>query len=113
MTGSVEDGRFVATCAEFPLLPWLVDPQAAVLQVWSDVVAYTVADLVSVGEATASVGAPSSSLRLSLSQSQRRQPLAALAGDVRCRRKSRVLLARTGHRESERPAPADIMGLLR
>jgi predicted RNase H-like HicB family nuclease len=42
---SVEDGQFVATCAEFPSLSWLADSQAA-LQGLVDVVA----DLVSEGE---------------------------------------------------------------
>jgi predicted HicB family RNase H-like nuclease len=48
---SVEDDEFVATCAEFPSLSWLADSQAAALQGLVDVVADTVNDLVSQGEA--------------------------------------------------------------
>jgi predicted HicB family RNase H-like nuclease len=51
VTWSVEDGEFVATCAEFPSLSWLADSQAAALQGLVDVVADAVADLVSQGEA--------------------------------------------------------------
>ena len=32
VTWSIEDGEFVATCAEFPSLSWLADSQAAALQ---------------------------------------------------------------------------------
>ncbi|MGB7961719.1 MAG: type II toxin-antitoxin system HicB family antitoxin [Propionicimonas sp.] len=48
---SVEDGEFVATCAEFPSLSWLADSQAAALQGLVDLVADTVADLTAEGEA--------------------------------------------------------------
>src|SRR5450759_2898082 len=51
VTWSVEDGEFVATCAEFPSLSWLADSQAAALQGLVDVVADAVADFVSQGEA--------------------------------------------------------------
>ena len=47
VTWSVEDGEFVATCAEFPSLSWLADSQAAALQGLVAVVADAVADLVS------------------------------------------------------------------
>jgi predicted RNase H-like HicB family nuclease len=50
VTWPAEDGEFVATCAEFPSLSWLADSQAAALQGLVDVVADTVADLVSEGE---------------------------------------------------------------
>ncbi len=50
VTWSVEDGEFVATCAEFPLLSWLADSQAAALQGLVDLVADTVGDLESNGE---------------------------------------------------------------
>jgi predicted HicB family RNase H-like nuclease len=50
VTWSVEDEEFVATCAEFPSLSWLADPQAAALQGLVDLVADTVADLESNGE---------------------------------------------------------------
>jgi predicted HicB family RNase H-like nuclease len=50
VTWSVEDGEFVATCAEFPSLSWLVESQAAALQGLVDLVADTVADLESNGE---------------------------------------------------------------
>ena len=51
MTWSVEDNEFVAAGAEFPALSWLADSQAAALQGLVDVVADTVDDLVSQGEA--------------------------------------------------------------
>jgi predicted HicB family RNase H-like nuclease len=51
VTWSVEDDEFVATCAEFPSLSWLADSQAAALQGLVEVVADTVDDLVSQGEA--------------------------------------------------------------
>ena len=51
VTWSVEDGEFVATCAEFPSLSWLADSQAAALQGLVDLVADTLADLTAEGEA--------------------------------------------------------------
>ena len=51
VTWSVEDGEFVATCAEFPSLSWLAESQAAALQGLVDLVADTVADLTEAGEA--------------------------------------------------------------
>lgn len=51
VTWSVEDGEFVASCAEFPSLSWLADSQAAALQGLVDLVADTVDDLTAEGEA--------------------------------------------------------------
>lgn len=51
VTWSVEDGEFVASCAEFPSLSWLADSQAAALQGLVDLIADTVADLTAEGEA--------------------------------------------------------------
>ncbi|HZK04578.1 MAG TPA: type II toxin-antitoxin system HicB family antitoxin [Actinomycetaceae bacterium] len=51
VTWSVEDGEFVASCAEFPSLSWLADSQAAALHGLVDLVADTVADLTAEGEA--------------------------------------------------------------
>lgn len=50
MTWSVEDGEFVATCAEFPSLSWLSGSQSGALQGLVDLVADTVADLAAEGE---------------------------------------------------------------
>ena len=50
VTWSVEDGEFVAACAEFPSLSWLADSQAAALQGLVDLVADTVTDLLADGE---------------------------------------------------------------
>ena len=51
VTWSIEDGEFVATCAEFPSLSWLADSQAAALQGLVDLIADTVADLTAEGAA--------------------------------------------------------------
>ena len=51
VTWSVEDGEFVATCAEFPSLSWLADSQPAALQGLVDLVNDTVADLLAEDEA--------------------------------------------------------------
>ena len=51
VTWSVEDGEFVATCAEFPSLSWLEDSQSAALKGMVDLVADTLADLTAEGEA--------------------------------------------------------------
>lgn len=51
VTWSVEDGEFVATCAEFPALSWLAGSQVTALEGLVALVADTVADLVAGGEA--------------------------------------------------------------
>lgn len=51
VTWSAEDDEFVATCAEFPSLSWLAGSQAEALQGLVALVADTVADLATEGEA--------------------------------------------------------------
>ncbi|SDC04059.1 Predicted nuclease of the RNAse H fold, HicB family [Raineyella antarctica] len=50
VTWSVEDGEYVATCAEFPSLSWLAGSQAEALQGLVALVADTVADLTAADE---------------------------------------------------------------